>query len=35
MRLEEWNMMNGWRESTAMSARVGRSDAMWKMIKII
>lgn len=35
MRLEKRNMMNGWRESTAMSARAGRSDAMWKMIKII
>lgn len=34
-RREKWKMMNGWRESTASSARVGRSDVMWKTIKII
>lgn len=35
MRHEKWNMMNGGRESTATSARAGRSDVTWKMIKII
>lgn len=35
MRLDKWNVMNSWRASTAQSARVGRSDAMWRMIKII